>query len=221
MGIFLYFCAEMAQAGSVRVRVPVFFFIGTVFRAHNVSISFIPHVRLFLYRIYIMITLYLARHGETEDNAARIMQGQTQGRLNRNGIQQAFLLRDRLSAIHIDAFVASDLQRAVETAVIVAEPHGREIVCTPLLRERDWGDFTGRYIPELQGERWPDNVESMDCLQARARDFLAFVMEHYPGSTVLAVGHGIINKAVQAVHYNKPMSEIPRMDNAEVRVLEL
>jgi probable phosphoglycerate mutase len=38
---------------------------------------------------------------------------------------------------------------------------------------------------------------------------------------VLAVGHGIINKAIQSVYYQKSMSDIQRMSNAEVRTLEL
>ena len=39
------------------------------------------------------------------------------------------------------------------------------------------------------------------------------------GKTILAVGHGIINKVIQAVFYSKRMSDIPRMENAEVRTL--
>ena len=39
--------------------------------------------------------------------------------------------------------------------------------------------------------------------------------------TVLAVGHGIINKAIQAVFYKKAMREVPRMANAEIRILDL
>ena len=41
-----------------------------------------------------MTTLYLVRHGETVDNARQIMQGQTQGELNENGIRQAEQVRD-------------------------------------------------------------------------------------------------------------------------------
>ena len=92
---------------------------------------------------------------------------------------------------------------------------------TPLLRERDWGSFTGRYIPDLKDEVWPDDVESLDTLKARARDFLEFIKREYPGQTVLAVGHGIINKAIQAVYYNKEMKDVQKMTNAEVRVLDL
>ena len=165
-------------------------------------------------------TLYLTRHGETVDNARQLMQGQTQGQLNDVGIGQARQLRERLADTHFDAYVASDLKRAIDTARILAGPE-QPIDTTPLLRERDWGSFTGRYIPDLQNEVWPDDIETLDAMKARARQFLDFVRDNYPGKTVLAVGHGIINKAIQSVYLGKPMNEIQKMANCEVRVLEL
>lgn len=168
-----------------------------------------------------MTTLYLVRHGETVDNAHQIMQGQTQGELNENGIRQAEEVSRELEGVALDAIIASDLKRAIDTATIIAKPHQLEVITTPLLRERDWGDFTGRFIPSLKGEAWPDNVETLEALLSRADEFIAYVKEAYPGKKVLAVGHGIINKAIQAVYHDKPMNEIPRMVNAEVRVLEL
>ena len=165
--------------------------------------------------------LYLARHGETVDNVNKIMQGQTQGQLNENGISQARQLAEELKGKHFDAFVASDLKRSVDTCRIVAEPHHAEVRTTPLLRERDWGSFTGRYIPDLKDEVWPDDIEPLDALKERSRKFLEFIRREYPGKTVLAVGHGITNKAIQAVYFNKEMKDIPRMTNAEVRILEL
>ena len=168
-----------------------------------------------------MTTLYLVRHGETVDNARQIMQGQTQGELNENGILQAIQLSEAWKDRLLDAVIASDLKRSVDTARIIAEPHGLEVQTTPLLRERDWGSFTGRFIPELKGEVWPDDIETLENLLSRAGEFIAYVKKTFPGKKVLAVGHGIINKAVQAVYYGKTMSEIQRMMNAEVRVLEL
>ncbi len=165
--------------------------------------------------------LLLVRHGETVDNVGQIMQGQTQGQLTAEGIRQAEALRDRLAADAIDAVVASDLRRAVDTARILAEPRGLEVVTTPLLRERDWGSFTGRYIPSLKGEPWPDDIETLDELLRRAGRFLDYIRIRYAGKTVLAVGHGIVNKAIQAVHYGKQMSEVERMQNCEVRTLTL
>lgn len=168
-----------------------------------------------------MTILYLVRHGETTDNAAQIMQGQTQGCLNENGKRQACELRDRLSGVHIDAFVSSDLKRAIDTAAIVSGKPVEAIAKTPLLRERDWGSFTGRYIPSLKDEPWPDDIETLEELRNRAKLFLEYVRDNYPGKTVLAVGHGIINKAIQAVFYGKEMKDVPRMGNAEVRELVL
>lgn len=96
------------------------------------------------------MTILLVRHGETVDNAARIMQGQTQGCLNDTGRRQAGEVAARLSRENVDAVISSDLQRAIQTAQIIAQPLGKSITTTPLLRERDWGSFTGRLIPELR-----------------------------------------------------------------------
>ena len=168
-----------------------------------------------------MTTLYLVRHGETVDNARQIMQGQTQGELNENGIRQAKEFSEVWKDRHLDVVIASDLKRSVDTARIIAEPHRLEVMTTPLLRERDWGSFTGRFIPELKGEVWPDDIETLENLLSRAGEFIAYVRKTYPGKKVLAVGHGIMNKAIQAVYYKKSMSEIQKMTNAEVRTLEL
>ena len=166
-----------------------------------------------------MTTLILVRHGDTVDNVNHIMQGQTQGQLTAQGLLQAHRLAESLRSEPIDVFVSSDLKRSVDTCRVVAEAHGKGVVTTPLLRERDWGSFTGRYIPSLKGETWPDDIESLEALKHRARRFMQYITDNYPGLTVLAVGHGIINKAIQAVYYDKPMNEIPRMENAEVRRL--
>lgn len=165
--------------------------------------------------------LFLIRHGETIDNVNRIMQGQTQGELTDKGRDQAAMVMERMRNKHIDAFVSSDLKRAIDTCEIIARPHGMPVRTTPLLRERDWGSFTGRFIPDLKDEPWPDDIESLDRLKERAREFLRFIAAEYGGKNVVAVGHGIINKAIQAVHFGKDMRDVPRMDNAEVRCLKV
>lgn len=168
-----------------------------------------------------MTTLYLVRHGETEDNIRQIMQGQTQGNLTEHGREQAHQVAERLASKPIDAIVSSDLQRAIQTAEIIAEPHRLPINQTTLLRERDWGGFTGRFIPDLKDEVWPEDIESLDCLLERAQRFLDYITINYVNQTVIAVGHGIINKAVLAVYAHCSMREVQRMMNAEVRELHL
>ena len=164
-------------------------------------------------------TLFLVRHGETVDNVRQIMQGQTQGCLNERGREQAEQVARRLADEPIDAIVASDLRRAIQTAEIIAAPHGLPVRTTTLLRERDWGSFTGRFIPDLKGEVWPDDIESEQALLQRAADFLQQITTTYPGKRVVAVGHGIMNKALLAVYAGCTMREVQRMMNAEVRIL--
>ena len=168
-----------------------------------------------------MTVLYLARHGETVDNANQILQGRTQGMLNEKGQEQAENLAKSLDGIQIDAVIASDLKRAVDTAEVIAKRRSLPLITTPLLRERDWGAFTGRFIPDLKDVQWPDDVESMDAMMERARLFMDWLRRDYSQKTVVAVGHGIINKVIQAVYHNTRTNKIPRMTNAEVRKLIL
>lgn len=168
-------------------------------------------------------TLYLVRHGETVDNAAHIMQGQTPGKLNDKGIAQAEEVAARMADHPIDVFVSSDLKRSIQTCEIIARPHHAEVITTPLLRERDWGSFTGKFIPSLPQDPkdWPDDIESIENMKSRAQNFITWLRVTYPGKTILAVGHGIINKALQSVYFRRPMNEIEKMGNAEVRILIL
>ena len=149
------------------------------------------------------------------------MQGQSQGELTPAGITQMEEFAISLSRIHFDAIISSDLQRAYDSAQILGSEWNQPVQTTPLLRERDWGEFTGRFIPDLKGLPLPDNVEKMEDLLDRAKSFLEWTKTNYQGKTILAVGHGIINKAIQAVYYGKITREIPKMSNAEYRILYL
>ena len=168
-----------------------------------------------------MTTLYLVRHGETVENAAHILQGHMPGTLSTFGTQQAETLRRKLAPIPFDALVCSDLKRCLDTASILNATRELPIRTTALLRERDWGSFTGRHIPDIQKIPFPDDVESIEALLQRADSFLTFIRVHYPAQHVLAVGHGLINRAIQAVYYGKELHEIERMGNATYRILEL
>ena len=168
-----------------------------------------------------MVRLYLMRHGETVDNVNRILQGQTDGRLNDNGLRMAEEASRRMAGEAIDVFFSSDLGRCVDTCRIMARPHGKPIVQTPLLRERDWGSFTGLYIPDLKGREWPDDIETTEQMRMRAETFLHWIRAEYQGKTLLVVGHGIINLVILSILSGKPMRGIQKMANAEVRLLTI
>ena len=62
-----------------------------------------------------MITVYLVRHGQTEENLQRIFQGHLPGVLTKEGREQAVGLRSQLADLELDAVVSSDLQRVLDT----------------------------------------------------------------------------------------------------------
>ena len=151
-----------------------------------------------------MTTLLLVRHGETFDNAAHLMQGQVQGQLNETGIAQAEGVRDQMAGEHIDAFVSSDLHRSVQTCEIIAEPHHKPVVQTPLLRERDWGSFTGKYIPDLQAvKEWPDDIEPLPRPAGPSKEVLGLDSRAIPPTRrcspwVMALSTRPFSRSIQA-----------------------
>ena len=66
-----------------------------------------------------MITLYLARHGQTEENNAHIFQGHLPGKLTQEGIAQAIKLGQELQTVPFDRIVHSDLERARLSAELI------------------------------------------------------------------------------------------------------
>lgn len=168
-----------------------------------------------------MLTLYLARHGQTVENAAGVLQGHLPGQLTKEGRQQAMALREHLRSLlpRIDVLVASDLARAHETATVLQPLYGLPITPCALLRERDWGSLTGCIIKKAHFNPLPADVESETAMFDRARRLLRHLLTHYNGMTVLAVGHGLFNRCIQAVLLDTTIRDVPRMENAEVRKL--
>ena len=143
-----------------------------------------------------MTEILLARHGETDWNRDRRVQGQTDRPLNDRGRAQAAELARSLSEEHLDAVYASDLLRALDTARAVAEPLGLEVVALPALRERDFGTWEGltdaeilaRY-PHARTQPWGD-AETREELADRVLAALAEITSRHPEGRVLVVTHG-------------------------------
>src|SRR5881275_129291 len=104
-----------------------------------------------------MTTLLLARHGETDWNREGRWQGWADPPLNETGRDQARQLAELLRSTPFDAVYSSDLQRAHETALIVAEPHTVPVLVDRGLREIDIGSWSGLTRSQID-ERFPDGV---------------------------------------------------------------
>jgi broad specificity phosphatase PhoE len=149
--------------------------------------------------------LYLVRHGETDWNRERRLQGTVDVPLNSAGVAQARRLADYFVALPIVCLVSSPLARAAATAAILAEgcacPHATDA----RLREIDHGTWTGRTLVDL-GQSFPSLVkdeqllpeafhvsagESLSAVSRRASDVLADLLDVYRGQSAVVVGHGV------------------------------
>lgn len=123
-----------------------------------------------------MIRLYLVRHGQTVENLEHILQGHMPGHLTNAGKEQMRQLGKELAGIHFDHLLCSDLQRAIDSAICMNL--SLPVTTTPLLRERDWGIFTGCKIETIRrDEAFPESVESTEQLYRRATLFYRFFTE--------------------------------------------
>jgi len=104
----------------------------------------------------VICTIYLARHGESEANINRTVQGHIDSPLTNKGKEQAKELAEVFKDVNLTAVYSSDLKRAEETAKIVAESKGLGVKTFDELREKFFGDFEGKphkeYVEVLKEE---------------------------------------------------------------------
>lgn len=141
-------------------------------------------------------TILLVRHGETDWNRDRRVQGHTDTPLNEAGRAQARELAGTLAAESFDAVYTSDLARARDTAAIVAGDHGVELVQLVALRERHFGTWEGltdeevlACHPDARPGHWGDG-ETPEEMTGRVLAALRSIAAAHPGGTVVVVSHG-------------------------------
>ncbi|MBH5317941.1 histidine phosphatase family protein [Paenibacillus sp. GSMTC-2017] len=141
----------------------------------------------------------IVRHGQTDWNAKGIIQGQTDIPLNEEGISQATALAERLSEEDSiwDAVISSDLMRARDTAVIIAEKLGIPLLTADTrFRERSFGQVEGTTEAERAqryGSDWRKQdvgMETNESISARGLEAIEELMKNDDGRNVLIVSHG-------------------------------
>ena len=145
------------------------------------------------------MNLYLVRHGQSVPNQRNLHSGWSQLPLTEQGIEDAHRAGTRIRDVTFNRVYSSDLCRAVQTAY--AALPGCTPIQTPLLRERDVGCLTERYIPDCYAELGdvyvqcravndfsPFGGETTDQLRARAASFLK-MLEEDPCENAVAFTH--------------------------------
>jgi probable phosphoglycerate mutase len=171
--------------------------------------------------------ILLIRHGETAWNAERRLQGHLDIPLNAEGERQAALLAGALAREPLDLIVASDLQRARQTAQAVAGVRGQTVAVDPALRERGYGGFEGLLYSEIEA-RFPrefaawqardvdavlppgrNRGESFREFYDRATGAILALAATHPGRTIAIVAHGGVLECAYRLACALPL-ETPR-----------
>mgnify|MGYP006266919277 CR=1 FL=1 len=151
-----------------------------------------------------MAKILLIRHGETDWNKEKRLQGHLDIGLNDTGIEQARLLGRVLSKEKIDLAYSSDLSRALATANAITQHHDIPVYLDRSLRERCYGEIEGMTYAEIE-EKLPDNHkawhgrnvdfrpnkgESLRDFYERVAQGATRIAKSHLGQTIVMVAHG-------------------------------
>lgn len=170
-----------------------------------------------------MTQLLIIRHGLNDWIGDRLA-GWTPGvHLNEEGHRQAQALAERLASLPIEAVYSSPLERAIETAEVIAAPYGLKVQVREGIGETQFGEWTGQSIEDLakldiwtaiqfhpSGVRFPGG-ETMREVQARAVAELEMIREAHPEATVAVVSHADVIKVAIAHYIGLPLDLFQRL----------
>ncbi|AHL70829.1 MULTISPECIES: histidine phosphatase family protein [Bacillus] len=171
-----------------------------------------------------MTAICLVRHGETDWNAAKRIQGRTDIPLNDTGKWQAEQTGLYLKDAHWDVVISSPLSRAKETAHLILQHVHAPLVIMDDFIERDYGDAEGMSFEERQklfpNKQYP-NMEPLSALQDRMLEGIEKVRATYPDQRVLIVAHGAAIHALLTSLADEHMGiKDTRLENACLNYVE-
>ncbi len=156
--------------------------------------------------------IYFVRHGQTDDNVKEIYTGWLETPLNSKGFEQAKETAIDLKDKHFDICYCSPLIRAKQTLDEILKYHkGLKVVFDDRLKERDYGEITGKSASEVvKFNRWNDNevspykIESISHLYDRLAAFYDEILEKEKGKNILIVAHSGVSRVSYAYFNSKP-----------------
>lgn len=178
------------------------------------------------------MTLILVRHGESEGNLRRIMQGQLDLPLTDAGREQAQLVAARIASMRVAAVYSSPLSRAFETAEAIASRHALPVQPVEGLQEGGWGEAQGLTWAEVTA-RWDlpggrplaeviPGAETSEALRLRASRAVDALLDRHAGEVAVCVSHAGTIAQLIAHLIGMPEGQLPRLrtGNTAVTVVE-
>lgn len=172
-----------------------------------------------------MLNIYIARHGQNEDNAEGILNGHRDLPLTEIGIKQAHELADGIQkeGLSFDVVYSSPLSRAHKTAEIVCDTlkMSKPSIFSSLI-ERDFGVMTGKQVSDIEKLCTPDIVktdkityflspegaETFPDLLERAEHVLKEIRAKHSDGSILLVTHGDFGKMLYTSFYKLDWMDI-------------
>jgi broad specificity phosphatase PhoE len=147
--------------------------------------------------------LYVVRHGETDGNVNRIMDGQRDIPINENGEMQAHVAKEQLKDIKFDIIICSPLIRTRQTMGII-NIHNYPVIYEKRILERDCGEFMGKSFDSLDRDLYwnyldetkYEKAENIKDFFKRIFDYVDDIKKEYANKRVLIVTHGGVSKAI-------------------------
>lgn len=184
-----------------------------------------------------MTKVYFVRHGESVSNLITQFAGSLDMPLTEKGRAQAVATASFLRDIPFSAVYASDLSRAFDTGLAIAQTRNTPIYAIDQLREIFAGDWEGKQYSQLEAE-YPDsygtwrtqigmaecpNGESVAQLQSRIRACVEEIVRKHPNEIVCIATHATPIRVMECVWTDTPLAQmhtIPWVSNASVTIAE-
>lgn len=172
---------------------------------------------------------YLMRHGHTISLVKNICCSYPEPLhcpLTKKGIAEVKKQIGKLSKKNIDIIIASDLLRARETAEIISDGIGVDIMFDSRLREINFGDFNGenykKFVKwhseqsDIANARIP-NGESYVDVQQRVKEFIADINKNYSGKNILIVSHGAPLAMLESVMSGEDLEKRAKSESKKLK----
>lgn len=182
-------------------------------------------------------TFFIVRHGQTDWNVIGKTQGHGNSNLTKDGVEQAKSLAKFLKTQNIDYIFSSDLQRAVDTAQIVADEINLKINKIKDLREMNFGLWEGLLLDEIKnnyGESYKvwrekphiaqiEKGETLNLIKQRTENFIKELNEKYENKNILLVSHSVTVRVMMLSFLNSGLENIYRIkqDNTAVNIVKI
>ena len=168
--------------------------------------------------MYTFCVIYILQHGVTEWNVEDIYQGLKSSSFTERGRAQIRKAAKFFTDKNIEKIFCSPLERAIQTAEVVAQAIGLEIEIIPSFYEIDCGDFEGKSRQvykkgkELES-KFPGGESFADVYKRVERDVERLVSIN---KNILIVGHGGTNRMIASIITNTPFYEIEKQKHTKV-----